>query len=129
MPKRRTVWDLNEMGLFFYRREAYDLAIGEFKRALDAALFPMAALHVNLAAAYLGKKMYADARVVLRVALRLEPHNQQAHWLLSRIFKATGAVEETVAELERTLAIEPDSPEGHQAAGELRALSRDARRC
>jgi hypothetical protein len=50
MDKRRSLWSDNEMGLFFYSREVYDLAIGEFKRASTMALFPIAALHVNLGA-------------------------------------------------------------------------------
>jgi tetratricopeptide (TPR) repeat protein len=111
------------MGLFFYSREAYDLAIAEFKRALQVALFPMAALHVNLGAAYLGKKMYVEARASLLTALRLEPGNQKAHWFLARTFQGTGALQEAVAELERTRAINPESPEGRQAQEELRALS------
>ena len=122
MRKRRTVWDMNEMGLYFYSREAYDLAIGEFKRALKASLFPVAALHVNLAAAYLGQKRYAEARAQLAKGLAIEPCNQKAHWLLAQTLKAAGAVAEARAELERVWKINPESPEGRQASEALRAL-------
>lgn len=123
MPKRRTLWDLNEMGLFFYGREAYDLAIAEFRRALKAALFPTAALHVNLGAAYLGKKMYAEARASFMTALSIEPDNQKAHWLLARTLRGLGRLPEAAGEFERAQAINPDSVEGRQARDELRALS------
>jgi tetratricopeptide (TPR) repeat protein len=124
MPRRRTPWDLNEMGLYFYGREAYDLAIGEFKRALAGMLFQTPVIHVNLGAAYLGKKMYAEARASLLTALKLEPNNQQAHWLLAQAFQAIGLLAETHAELERTQAINPDSPEGRRAREALRAHPR-----
>ena len=111
------------MGLFFYSREAYDLAIGEFRRALKIALFPMAGLHVNLGAAYLGKKMYAEAQASLLTGLRLEPDNQKAHWFLARTLQIIGRLEEAAAEFEKARAIDPESPEGRQAQEELRALS------
>jgi len=123
MRKRRTLWDYNNMGLYFYSREAYDLAIGEFKRALKAAFYPTAALHVNLGAAYLGKKMYADARAHLVKGLALDPRNQKAHWFLAQTLKATGASSEALTEFERTWTINPDSEEGRQAREAIRVLS------
>jgi len=114
MAKRRTLWDYNEMGLYFYGREAYDLAIRDFKRAVRAAFYPIATLHVNLGAAYLGKKMYADARVHLLKGLALDPHHQKAHWFLAQTLRATGTASQAVAEFERTWTINPDSAEGRQ---------------
>jgi tetratricopeptide (TPR) repeat protein len=111
------------MGLFFYSREAYDLAISEFKRALQASLFPVAALHVNLGAAYLGKKMYGEARACFLRGLALEPNNQKGHWLLGRTLAGMGLVSDALVELERTRALKPESPEGKQAADEIRVLS------
>lgn len=123
MPRRRTLWDYNEMGVFFYGREAYDLAISEFKRALQASFFPVAALHVNLGAAYLGKKMYAEAHDCFHRGLAIEPNNQKAHLLLARTLEGMGLVSEALVELERTCALKPESPEGKQAADEIRVLS------
>jgi tetratricopeptide (TPR) repeat protein len=123
MRKRRTLWDYNEMGLYFYSREAYDLAIGEFRHALKAAFYPTAALYINLAAAYIGKKMYAEARAHLSKGLALEPRNQKGHWFLAQMLKATGASSEALAEFERTWTINPDSAEGRQAREEIRVLS------
>lgn len=123
MPTRRTLWDYNEMGVFFYSREAYDLAIAEFKRALKAALFPVATLHVNLGAAYLGKKMYVEARACFARGLTLEPSNQKAHLLLARTLAGMGLLSDALVELERTRTLLPESQEGREAAEEIRALS------
>jgi tetratricopeptide (TPR) repeat protein len=122
MRKRRSLWSYNEMGLFFYSREAYDLAIGEFKRALAMALFPIASLHINLGAAYLGKKMYAEARDCLLRGLVLEPGNQKGHWLLAQTLKATGQKSDALAEFERTWAIDPGTPTAENAREEIQAL-------
>ena len=123
MRKRHTPWGYTEMGLYFYGREAYDLAIGEFARALKASPRPSAPLHVNLGAAYLGKKMYADARAHLQKALALDPDNQRARWLLAQTLKATGAMADALRELVRVERTDPASTEGRRAREEIRALS------
>ncbi len=122
MPKRRTVWNYNEMGVFFYSRGAYALAISEFKLALKSALCPMAVLHVNLGAAYLGKKMYAEAEASLRRGLAIDARSQKGHALLARLLLATGKEREALAEFERACALDPDSPEGKAADEEIRYL-------
>lgn len=65
MRKRWTFFDYNERGIRLYQRQAYDLAVGEFERAVDAAVFPLAVLYVNLGAAYLANKRYPEARASL----------------------------------------------------------------
>ncbi len=122
MGKRRTFWDYNEMGLYFYGRQAYDFAISEFKHAALAAIFPMAALHVNLGAAYLGKKMHREARAALEQGLALDPKSQKGHWFLAKTLKATGALAEALAEFELAYSLDPSSPEGQLAHEEIAAL-------
>jgi tetratricopeptide (TPR) repeat protein len=122
MGNRRTFWDYNEMGLFFYSREAYDLAISEFKLAVRAAIFPMATLHINLGAAYLGKKLYREARGSLEQGLALEPDNQKGHWLLAKTLQATGAPTEALAEFERAYDLDPNSAVGQSAHEDIVAL-------
>lgn len=122
MGKRRTFWDYNEMGLYFYSREAYDLAISELKLAVRAAFFPMATLHINLGAAYLGKKMHREARGSLEQGLALDPDNQKGHWFLAKTLKAIGALAEALAEFELAYSLDPSSPEGQSAHEEIVAL-------
>jgi tetratricopeptide (TPR) repeat protein len=122
MPKRRTVWDYNEMGVFFYSREAYDLAISEFRRALKSARYPIAVLHVNLGGAYLGRKMYAEAEAALRCGLAIDPRSQNGHALLARLLLETRKEQEALEEFERARALDPDSPQGRSVAEEIRHL-------
>jgi Tfp pilus assembly protein PilF len=117
--KRRTFWDYNEMGVFFYRRGDYDLAIAELRRAVGAAAFPIAALYVNLGAAYLGNRMYREARSWLEEGLRTDPDNQTGHVLLGRALLAMGETGAARTAFERARALDPDSTEGRAAEEEL----------
>jgi Tfp pilus assembly protein PilF len=120
--KRRTVWDHNEMGVFFYGRGAYDLAISEFTLAVEVALYPMASLHINLGAAYLGKKMYAEAETSIRRGLAIDGRSQNGHVVLARLLRETRKNEEALEEFERAHALDPDSPRGQSAAEEIQYL-------
>ena len=119
MRAQPSFWDYNEKGLYFYKRQAYDLAIAEFERAVGAATFPLAALDINLGAAYLGKRMYTEARARLEKGLALDPDSQMGHWLLAQTLQATGAAFEARAEFEEAYMLDPDSPEGRVAEEEL----------
>lgn len=122
MRRRRTVWDYNEMGVFFYNRGAYDLAISELKLALMSATVPLAVLHVNLGAAYLGKKLYAEAEAALRRGLAIDPRSQNGHFFLAGVLRETGRAREALAQFERARALDPGSPRGQAAAEEIRCL-------
>lgn len=122
MPKRRTVWNYNEMGVFFYSRGAYDLAISEFKHALKASLFPVPQVHMNLGAAYLGKKLYTEAEAALRESVRLDPKSQMARMLLARTLLARGDRAQALQEFERAHAVGPATEQGQVAADEIRRL-------
>jgi tetratricopeptide (TPR) repeat protein len=120
--KRRSFWDYNEMGVYFYHRQAYDLAIHELEQAVKAAIFPVPVLYVNLGAAYLGRKRYVEARASFERALALDPDHQKAHWFLGQTLKATGALVDALAAFERALALDPDSPAGRSAEEEIRTM-------
>lgn len=121
---RLSFWDHNDRGLSFYRRRAYALAIAEFERAVSGATVPLAALHINLGAAYLAGKLYRQARASLETGLALDPDDQKGHWFLAQVLVADGMGLEALAELARTSALDPDSPEGRSAASEIARLRR-----
>ncbi len=122
MRTPRSFWEHNEKGVYFYRRQAYDLAIAELERAVSAAVFPLAVLYINLGAAYLGNRMYPEALASLEKGLGLDPDNQRGHWFLARTLKATGAVAEAVVEFEQAWVLDPDSPEGRAAEEDVLSL-------
>jgi Tfp pilus assembly protein PilF len=123
MGRRPTASEHNALGVFFYSRQAYDLAIKELRRAMQLASRPSPMLHVNLGAAYLGKGLHAEARGCFERALALDPGHQKARWFLARTLQATGAVEAAQTEFERAARLDPASPEGRWAAQEARALA------
>lgn len=125
MGKLATAYDHNEMGLFFYSREAYDLAIGEFQRALPMALVPSAAMYLNLGAAYVGKKMYAEAATALRRGLRLDPGHQRAHWFLAQALLGAGDAAGALGEFERVRESEADPALARSAEGAIERLQRE----
>jgi len=122
VPRRPTAKEYNDLAVFFYGREAYDLAIAQLRRALKLVGRPTPVLLVNLGAAYLGKRLYAEARAAFEQALALDPDYQKAQLLLARTLKASGSVEAALAAFERAWRLNPNSPEGHAAEEELRAL-------
>lgn len=68
----------------------------------------------------------------LRSALRLQPSNARAHFLLARALQESGANQQAIAELEQTLRIDPDHERAHyvlarlhQKAGNAEAARRE----
>ena len=84
---------------------------------------PDPSLHVNLGAAYLGKKMLPEARTCFERAVALAPRSQRARWFLARTLRDMGAFERALSEFERAYRLDPESPEGHGAADERHALA------
>jgi tetratricopeptide (TPR) repeat protein len=114
-----TFWDDNARGLHFYERQADELAVAAFERAVGAAALPLAVLEINLGAAYLRRTMLPEARARLDQGLALDPDNQWGHWLLGQTLKAAGAFFEARAEFEHAYGLDRDSPAGRLAAEAL----------
>ena len=109
-----------------YCRQAYGLAASALERAVGAAPLPLAVLEINLGAACLQEKRYAEARRWLESGIASHPDDQRAHWFLAETLKATGALLEARVEWDRVQALDPDSPEGRLAEEEI-SLWRGAR--
>jgi len=118
-----TFWDYNERGVVLYRRGSYDLAIIELRKAVGAAKFPLAVLHVNLGAAYLRNGMYPEARNALEAGLHANPDDQAGHVLLGQALLAMGETEAARREFYRAWQRDPDSSEGREAEGGFAACT------
>lgn len=121
--KRWTFWDYNDLGIRFFNRRAYDLAVGAFTRAVHTAGFPLSALDINLGAAYFGRGKYEEARAWLEKGLAIDPEIQEGHWFLARVLKQKGLVPEALVEFKRVYALDSESPEGRRAEQEIACLS------
>jgi tetratricopeptide (TPR) repeat protein len=96
-PKRPTVYDLNLLGVEFYRAQAYELAIIQLEQA--ARMAPEAAsIHLNLGGAYYGKERLDEAEREFRTALALDPNHVRAHWFRGRCLERLGRLTEALAE-------------------------------
>jgi tetratricopeptide (TPR) repeat protein len=115
----QTFWDHNDRGVQHYRRQAYDLAAAAFERAVGASPLRNAALEINLGAACLRQRRYIEARGWLEKGGAMNPDDQRGHWFLAQALRAIGAFFDARAELERTYALDPDSPEGRLAEEEI----------
>ena len=120
-PKRPTVYDLNVLGVQFYRSEAYDLAIVQLEQAVSMA--PQSpGIHFNLGGAYYGKDRVTDAEREFQTALRLAPDHVRAHWFRGLCLERLGRLAEAVEEFEWVLAHVTGTREARSAREEIAAI-------
>ncbi|MDE2180054.1 MAG: hypothetical protein KGJ40_04290 [candidate division NC10 bacterium] len=129
MSRRRpTFGEYNAMGVYLNSRGAYDLAIGELKKARQIApLSPF--VHYNLAAACFEKRDLDQAFSAVQAALDLQPYYIKARLLLGLILKTKGLFEESRRELTWVVEQDPSGRSGRDAREALVDLeSKMARR-
>jgi len=120
-PKRPTVYDLNVLGVQFYRSEAYDLAIVQLEQAVRLAP-GLPAVRFNLGGAYYGKDRVADAEREFRTALELDPNHVRAHWFRGLCLERLGRLAEAVEEFEWVLSHSTGTREARSAREEIVAI-------
>ena len=97
------------MGVFFYSRRLYDLAIDEFARALRY-LPESATVHYNMGGALFGKGRLAEAEAEFRAALALDPGHLEAGYFLGLTMRERGRPAEALQEMERVWRACPQDP-------------------
>jgi len=86
-----------------------DVAINRFEQALkQEANRP--GIWLNLSVAYERARRYADAKQAIAQALQLQPDLAPAHNNRARLAKATGDLEQSLADFTQAVQREPDNP-------------------
>jgi Flp pilus assembly protein TadD len=120
-PKRPTVYDLNVLGVQFYRSEANDLAIVQLEQAVRLAP-ESPGIHFNLGGAYYGKDRVADAEREFQMVLTLAPDHVRAHWFRGLCLERLGRLAEAVDEFEWVLSHSTGTREARSAREEIAAI-------
>jgi tetratricopeptide (TPR) repeat protein len=97
------------VGDSFFRDKAYETAIEEYRRALDAAPDHSDA-HCRLGTALLAARRPAEAVGHLNAAIRLNPGNAEAHAQLGLAYEALEKKKEAGREFQQVLRLNPDHP-------------------
>ena len=121
--RRPTVYDLNVLGVSFYRAKAYDLAIVQLEEAIRMA--PEAVgIHFNLGGAYYGKDRLTDAEREFQRVLRLSPDHVRAHWFLGLCLERMGRLPEALAEFHWVRDHSTGTREARSAQEEIEIINR-----
>ena len=120
-PKRPTVYDLNVLGVQFYRSEAYDLAIVQLEQAVRLAP-ESPGIHFNLGGAYYGKDRVADAEREFQTVVTLAPDHVRAHWFRGLCLERLERLADAVDEFEWVLAHSTGTREARSAREEIVAI-------
>jgi len=119
--KRPSVYDLNVLGVEFYRAHAYDLAIVQLGQAVRMAPED-AGIHFNLGGAYYGNDRVGDAEREFRTVLELVPDHVRAHWFRGLCLERLGRLSEALEEFHWVRGHSTGTREAHSAQEEIQAI-------
>ena len=113
----------HNLGVALAETGQWEAAVAAYRKALALPTFarPDMGQH-NLGWALYNLGRDAEAEEALRLAARLEPRLEGAHYILGLVLVRQGRREEARTEFRRTRELAPDSPFGQAAAMHLRAL-------
>jgi predicted Zn-dependent protease len=109
----------SNLGNFYKSKGRFDEAERHYRKALDSVEEPgqRQLIEVNLADLYLRQDRNDEASSLLRAALESAPEMPYAHLLLGRMAFTGGDMTKAASELEREIAIRPDSWEAYYLLG------------
>ena len=105
-PAREAAWRQNNVGVAQLEQFRFAEAAETFKKALgtDATLYPA---RVNLAIAYLYVPDIPSARQAAEEAVKVQPDDPYANYILALIARTEGRAEEAVPYVRKVLATDP----------------------
>ena len=106
----------NHLGLVYREMQEYDKALEEFHIALnDKSYRSQEKIHFNIGHLYLARKMYPEAIASFQKAIQLSPAYLRGILGLGTAYARSGQKGLAEKELQRVVALDPDSPEAAEA--------------
>jgi Tfp pilus assembly protein PilF len=113
----------NNLGVARLEQYDYEAAVGEFRRALEAAPdFTLA--RVNLAIGLFYHGSHAEAAAEARRVIERVPASPQAHYVLGLVGKAANEPDAAAAAYEQVLAVDPHDLGARIGLGQIRLQQR-----
>jgi serine/threonine protein kinase/tetratricopeptide (TPR) repeat protein len=98
----------NYLGVLYVRMGDRDKAIKHYQKAMDLGTEDVV-VYSNLANVYLAKGMFEEERRIRRSYIEKVSDNPQPHIRLSRSYRYQGRYEQALKELDKAIALDPDS--------------------
>ena len=106
----------NHLGLAYRETQQYDKALEEFATALnDKSFRSPEKIHFNIGHLYLARKMYPEAIASFQKAIQLSPAYLRGILGLGTAYARSGQKGLADKELQKVVALDPDSPEAAEA--------------
>lgn len=106
----------NHLGLVYRELRQYDKALEEFHTALnDKSYRSPERIHLNIGHLYLARKMYPEAIASFQKAVQLSPSYLRGILGLGTAYAQSGQKGLAEKELQKVVALDPDSPEAAEA--------------
>lgn len=106
----------NHLGLVYREIQEYDKALEEFHTALnDKSYRSPEKIHFNIGHLYLARKMYPEAIASFQKAIQVSPAYLRGILGLGTAYVRSGQKGLAEKELQKVVALDPDSPEAAEA--------------
>jgi tetratricopeptide (TPR) repeat protein len=106
----------NHLGLVYREMQKYDKALEEFHTALnDKSYRSQEKIHFNIGHLYLARKMYPEAIASFQKAIQVSPAYLRGILGLGTAYAQSGQKGLAEKELQKVVALDPDSPEAAEA--------------
>lgn len=106
----------NHLGLAYRETQQYDKALEEFTTALnDKSYRSPEKIHFNIGHLYLARKMYPEAIASFQKAIHVSPAYLRGILGLGTAYARSGQKGLADQELQKVVALDPDSPEAAEA--------------